>query len=135
MSFTLRPNLIDAKLNYKQIADEFCKYYYSKYDTNFDSLTSLYYPDSQFTYQDEEVSGFINLLNKIKSNGVYKFTHHNMKVNTQPIGSKHILINVYGTLSLNDSIYQNKFNETILLQRSEDNNNFSICSTIFRLLD
>lgn len=134
MSFILRPNLVDVKLNYKQIADEFCKQYYTKIDTNFESLNIYYYPDSQFTYQDEEIISYVNLLNKLKNNGIYKFTHYDMKVNTQPLGPKHLLIVVHGNLSLNDSIYQNKFMETFLLQR-EDNNHFLIYSQIFKLIE
>lgn len=138
MSFTLvrtvHPNLADVRLNYKQIADEFCKYYYTLYDANMALLSTLYYPESQFTYQDSEFNGFDNLLNGLRMNGIYKFTHHSLNITTQPFGPANIIINIIGILSINDSIYQNKFIETIVLQR-DDFNMLRIFSTIFKIIE
>jgi len=138
MSFNLfrvsHSNSIDIRINYKQLADEFCKYYYSLYDTNFILLNNFYNQASQFTFQDEEILGFNNLLEKLRSNGYYKFTHNNMKINSQPIGQNNLLINILGNISINDSIFQNKFIETIILQK-DNLNKFEIFSTIFKIID
>lgn len=136
MSFNLirTTNCIDIRTNYKQLADEFCKYYYSLYDTNFYQLSNLYYQDAQFTYLDEEILGFNNFFEKLKINGNYKFTHHQMNINAQPIGQNNLLISIVGTISINDSIYQNKFIETILIQK-DDFNRILICSTIFKFIN
>ena len=84
------------------------------------SLSSLYFQDAQFVFKDEELN-YYNFMEKLKYLGYYKFTHNNMNINTQAIGPNNLLINVIGLVSINDSIYQNKFIETIFLQK--DNNN------------
>lgn len=138
MSFNLiRTNgsqLIDVRNNYKQIADDFLPKYYTVYDNNFNELSTLYYPDSQFTYQDNELIGFNALSQKLYESGVYKFTHHNMTISTQPIGPSNMIITIIGLISLNDSIFTNKFVETLYIQRN-DQNKFGICSTIFKMLE
>ncbi|QKF93730.1 nuclear transport factor 2 [Fadolivirus algeromassiliense] len=136
MSFNLirTPNLIDVRPIYKNIADEFCKYYYTLYDSNFPMLHTVYYSDAQFTYQDVEFTGFNNLLHALINHGIYKFTHHSLNITAQPIGPNDIMILVCGLLSLNDSIYQNKFVETIYLHRDEINN-MRVCSTVFKIVD
>lgn len=127
-------NQIDVRLNYRRITEEFCKYYYFLYDTNFFQLNGLYLPDSYFTYLDEEFVGFNSLYEKIRQNNIYKFTHHKMNITSQPVGEKTLLIMTTGCLTINDSIFQQKFAETILLQR-DDNNNFFVNRTIFRLIE
>jgi Nuclear transport factor 2 (NTF2) domain len=139
MSFTLfRSNnnsqLIDIRYNYKQLAEELCKYYYTAYDNNFMALANVYYDDSQFTYQDNEFSGFNTLLQALRGNNINKFTHHNMTASAQPIGPNNLLIVVYGSISFNDSIFMNKFIETLYLQK-DDSNVMRICSTIFKVID
>lgn len=138
MSFNLTrlptPKLIDIRSNYQEITEEFCKYYYSIYDTNFIALSTLYYLESQFTFQNEEFIGFYNLVNKIKSHGLEKFTHSNLNVNVQPIGQKNLEIIIYGHISLNDSIFSNKFIENVILQR-DDNNRIFVISTIFKIIE
>lgn len=139
MSFTLfRSNnnsqLTDIRHNYKQLAEELCKYYYTAYDNNFLELANVYYNDSQFTYQDHEFSGFNTFVQILRGNNINKFTHHNMNVAAQPIGPNNLLITVYGSISFNDSIFMSKFIETIYLQK-DDANILRICSTIFKIID
>ena len=137
MSFTLfRSNnqLTDIRYNYKQLAEEVCKCYYTAYDNNFLELANVYYNDSQFTYQDHEFSGFNTLVQVLRGNNINKFTHHNMNVSSQPIGPNNLLITVIGSISFNDSIFMNKFIETIYMQK-DDANILRICSTIFKIID
>lgn len=131
---TVNSNLIDIRPNYKHIADEFCKYYYTVYDTNFPALSQLYYFDSQFTYQEQEFNGFNIWINGLVNSGVHKFTHHSLNITAQPLSPSDLIITILGTLSVNDSIYQNKFIEILILRRDE-NNTIHICSTIFRLVE
>ncbi len=125
---------VNVKIKYKQIADEFCRQYYSVYDENFSNLVDLYYTDSQFTYLDQEFIGFNNLLQKIKSFGINKFVHNNLNITAQPIGNNYIIISIVGQIIINNSVFPNKFMETIYVQIT-DENKFKVCSTIFKLLD
>lgn len=134
MNFFQKYNLVDVKANYKKITEEFCKHYYSIYDTNFYALNNMYKPESCFTYLDEEMVGFNSISNKLKQFNIYKFTHHTIDVNSQPIGDRTLLITTNGKLSINNSTYEQRFIETILLQR-DDNNRFFIYHTIFKLID
>ena len=131
---TIQPIVTDMRNVYKLCAEEFCKYYYATYDSNFNNLWSVYYTDSQFTYLDSEMVGFDNLCNGLRLNGVLKFTHNNLVITAQPVGSAHLLITVVGTVAFNDTIFQNKFIETLLLHR-HDSNRLYVCNTIFKLTD
>lgn len=133
MSFNLT-KVPTLQSNYQEIAQEFCKYYYTIYDTNFAGLNSLYYLESQFTFQNQEFRGFNNLLKAIISSGIGKFSHSNLNVNVQPIGNKNFEILVNGSISLNDSIFDSRFIENMILQR-DDNNRIYVISTIFKIIE
>lgn len=137
MSFSLirktDPNLVDVKTNYKKIAEEFLTYYYNIYDTDFPHLNHLYHKESQFTFRDNEVYGFNNLLNIITNKyKIYKFTHSVIHATVQPINNSDLLISVNGQISVNNSPHYDKFIETIIIRRNDDNV-FSILNTIFIL--
>ena len=126
-------HLIDVKQYYKQIANDFIPKYYAVYDTNFNELSNIYYPNSQFSYQDDEFIGFNALLEKLKINNIYKFTHYAMNVSVQPMGSENLVITIFGSMSVNDSILINHFIETLYIQR-DNKNNFGVYSTIFKII-
>jgi hypothetical protein len=138
MSFNLiniqQSNLIDMRTYYKKIAEEFCIKYYSVYDNNYAALKDLYYLDSQFTYQDQEFIGFDTLTNKLRDSGIYKFTHHNMNVTTQPIGPNQMILTILGHISINNSSIKNNFVETISIFR-DDYNIMRIGGTIFKIVN
>jgi hypothetical protein len=127
-------DLIDVRGNFRKLTEEFCKFYYSTYDNNFPELENIYKYESIFTYLDEEFTGFSSVLQRIKQYNIYRFTHHTLHINAQPVGDRTILINVDGTISINDSSTQQKFDETIILQRDNENH-FSVYHTIFKLID
>jgi len=130
-----RANLVDVKANYKQITENFIKFYYSLYDTDFLKMGQLYKPDACFTFLDEEMIGFNNLVDKLKQYNITKFTHHSVHVNSQPVGDRTLMLMVSGRLSVNSSPYaENKFMETILLQR-DDQNKFFVHHTMFKLVE
>lgn len=139
MSFSLirkvDPNLVDVRANYKQIAEELLSIYYNTYDADYTGLTRMYYPDSQFTYRDYEFFGFENLVKLWREKyNVFKFTHTVVHSTVQPVGKTDLLVSVHGTLSVNNSLYQDKFVETLLIRR-EDDNTFRIMSTIFKIVN
>ena len=129
-----KEKLLDVIINYKKITEEFCNYYYSNYDNNYLQLSSLYRNKSLFTYLDEELTGFDQMVNKIKQYGINKFKHHEIKINAQPIHNKMLIINATGIMSVNNSLQREKFVETIILQRENKKNTFFISNTIFKLI-
>ena len=137
MSFCLNKiqllNLIDLRSNYVYIAEEFCKYYYNTYDTNFSGLVNLYYNESQFTFLNKEYLGFNSLHNDIKSNNL-KFSHSDMHINVQPLGPKNMEICVTGKISFNDEIFAHNFTENLVLER-DNYNRVYILSTIFKVIE
>lgn len=139
MSFNMirtnNQNSVDVRNTYKQLAQDFCQKYYSCYDNKFSDLSPLYLNNSQFTFLDNEIVGFNDLINKLKSIGLYQFTHYNMNVISQPLGNNNVIININGTISFNGSIFTKKFLETIILERNNLNNNFYVISTIFKTIE
>lgn len=141
MSFNLYPTqsqnikLLDFRKDYKDVVEQFCKVYYVLYDNDFVNLSNVYISDALFSYLDENLVGFEQYLNKIKSNGIRKFLHHKVGVTSQPINKKTLVITAVGHISINDSTILNRFSETIILQRSEYNNKIYITNTIFKLID
>jgi len=133
MDFTWTPNKNNTFINYKEITKQFCNNYYNYYDNTFNKLENLYNSNSYFNFLNEEIIGFKNLYNRIKQYNIKKFTHHSINITAQPIENGDIFILVTGTISINDSLFHNRFSETIIL--SINNNNFYINNTIFTLIN
>lgn len=136
MSFNLIKTQKNVNLHadYKNIAQQFCLEYYTLYDDNVEKLGKMYYSESLFLYLDTEITGFNNWINALKHNNYNNFTHHNMNVSTIPINDTNLQVTICGTLTLNNNIIENKFIESILLQR-DNNNAFYICTTLFKFID
>lgn len=126
--------LIDVNYKYKQIAEEFCKYYYNIYDNDFKKLASTFHPDAQFTLNNLEIGGFENYNRFLEQNGTRKFEHHDVIVSCQPIGDSNLILTVHGTMSINDSIFVNKFMETLFIQRNEFNR-FYVFSCMLKIFE
>lgn len=123
---------INVRRHYRKIAQKFCEYYYFIYDTNPFNLKKFYTPHSIFMYINEELTGFDAVYGKMLACNMHKFTHHSANVSAIPIDNGSILINVNGTLSVNNSIESVQYIETILLKRSYGNK-FFILNTIFKI--
>lgn len=134
MSRPSASRLIDVNYKYKQIAEEFCKYYYNLYDNDFKRLASSFHPDAQITINDKEIYGFDNYYKFLEQSCMTKFTHHDMVISCQPLGDSSLILTVNGTITISNSIFINKFIETLVLQRNEFNR-FYIFSCILKLLD
>lgn len=134
MSFYLtRTNTnTNVMTDYKKIAEAFCLEYYTAYDDNIEKLRKFYHADAKFLYFDHEFNGFNEWYNVIKHNNFYRFVHLNMDVNVIPICDSNLLITITGGIQINNS-GEIKFVENILLQK-DNNNNFCICTTMFKLL-
>ena len=131
--------VVDCRQLYKQIGIEFCKSYYTAYDTNYQSLVYIFKPDSIFTFLEEEIVGFNNLHARVTGHyAVQKFTHDIKTIDSQPLGGKTMLITVTGLLRINDDISPNNpyqpFLESFILQKDDTSQTFYVHNNIFRLL-
>jgi len=129
----------DVRYHHKNIAQEFCKQYYTQYDSNFANLSGFYRQDSIFTFLEEEYMGYQNLYNRMISHyGLQKLTHQIKTIDSQPLGAKTLLITVTGLIRANDHTMPNSqfshFVETMVLQKDDQQNTFFVISTIFRVI-
>jgi len=134
MSRPSAARLIDVNYKYKQIAEEFCKYYYNLYDNDLKKLAGTFHPEAQFTIKDIEISGFDNYYKFLEQHNLTKYTHHDIIVSCQPIGDSNLILTVNGTITINGSIFVNKFIETLFIQRN-DFNRFYVFSCILKIFE
>jgi hypothetical protein len=141
MSFTLNKKgslksfgSVNLFNDYKTIAENFCKEYYTLYDDNVEKMQKLYHPEAKFVYFDHEINTYNSWLNALKHNGFYKFSHGDMVVNVVPLNDTNLNILVIGKILINNGWTEHKFCENIMLQKDGDNC-FYICTTMFRIVD
>ena len=129
----------NTRYNYIELAKEFCQYYYTTCDTDYSQLASLYKPDSLIVYAGVEHLGYNNLYNHLLNHyGINKFTHSIQTLDTEPMGTRSLIVMVTGSIKINDynqSYNQDcKFAETFILQKDDKTNIFYIYNHIFRPL-
>lgn len=126
--------LINANLQYKQIGEEFCKYYYNQYDEDIKKLYETYHPQAKISFDNKEFLGPESFIKFIEQSGLYKFTHYDINITVQPVDDTCILITCNGHISINNSIFLNKFVESLLVQRNEINR-FYICNNVIKFFE
>lgn len=104
--------------SYHQISEEFCKIYYSLFDSSSARLSLLYKPNALITLGDTEITSFDNLCGFVRSNGIFSFEHNCETMNSQPIGETGILITVTGKVRINQGSVS-RFSETFILEKLE----------------
>lgn len=127
-------NNFDMKLHYRIFSEEFFRYFYNLYDTNYAGLHFFFSKNSTLTFSNEEYCGYNDLLFRLQQKGIMKFTHTNLSINAQPVDNRFLLATVTGVVSINNSFLQNRFVETILLQR-DDYGKVTIFNMMFRVLE
>lgn len=134
MNFISNNSLTDIRYNYKKVAEEFCKEYYTRYDNNFLSLGEFFKSNSLITFMDEELTGFQNLCDRLRISNINSFRHIKFHVNAQPVGDDSVLLVVKGTISVNGNLSINNFTETVLIRR-DSFNRFFVENAIFKLTE
>ena len=118
---------------YQKISSEFCKYYYCLWDKNFPLIGNLYSNDIKITFLNRNMNGILQLINYVKTQGIWKFNHGIVSGTSQPIDNNTILINIVGEIAINDSPYYHKYTETLIIKRNIWGD-WYITSNIFRLV-
>lgn len=126
-------NMADIRNCHEKIAYNFCRYYYKLMDMNLHSIRSLYINTPYITYLGNKFNNYISLLNNIKNHGISKFEHIQFTGSSQPLNDSTILINIIGTITVNNSIYWRQYNETLIIKR-DIWDNWYIINNIFSLI-
>lgn len=130
---SLQLNSVNILNSYKIIANEFIKSYYLNYDLDLIKLSNMIASDCKITYLEEELIGNTNFLNKLKTLGIYKLTHTQLKYDSQPLSYDSLLITCTGKISANNSTIFNNYIESIVLHKISSQT-FIIKNMIFKLI-
>jgi len=133
MSFLLsNNNLNPPQLNYKEIGEEFCKYYYNSFSSyGINGVINLYHPDARITFLEEECANIIAYNQKLLNIGLSKLMFNNLIGTTQPHGTDTVIISVVGDYCTSNNIW-NKFTDVFII--SLLNGNWIITHHIFKII-
>lgn len=122
----------DIRTCYQQTADNCVKYYYSQWNSNPLLIKNMYNSVACITYLNNKWNNFDQVISLLRSQNINKLEFITSNVFAQPIVDDKILINIFGTVTTNISVYPKKFKETIVLQR-DIWNKYYIINSIFWL--
>ena len=126
--------LTDFRTSHKQTAEEFKRTFYSIFTCNSPNYVTYFHPSAQITYNDVDIIGAGHLIEALKMNGISKLSFSRVHISSQALNESVMVMNVTGSVSYNDSIFSNRFTETIVLSRDNYNKGL-ITNYIFKLAD
>lgn len=100
--------------DFRKITSDFCTYYYNIWNTNPILLKDLFEKDPRITHSNKEFISFDSYLIYLQRI-IMEMKYLNYQCVGQLLGKYHILINVIGTVNINEIV--RKFNETIVLHK------------------
>lgn len=102
-------------MDYKEVAAQFCKYYYSVYGINYEAMKSLYKNNALITYNGIEIMGADNFLPKLK-NEINQFTtrHTLLKYLAQPLNNSYLIT---GIVEKYNNGVTSTYTETFILEK------------------
>ncbi|GJZ17269.1 DNA helicase [Tanacetum coccineum] len=96
------------------LSKAFVDHYYSTFDTNRASLSSLYQDSSMLTFEGEKIKGAVNIVNKLTSLPFQQCKHNITTVDCQPSGpAGGMLVFVSGTMQLAGEEHLLKFSQIL----------------------
>ncbi|GKE10360.1 nuclear transport factor 2 [Tanacetum coccineum] len=100
------------------LSKAFVDHYYSTFDTNRASLSSLYQDSSMLTFEGEKIKGAVNIVNKLTSLPFQQCKHNITTVDCQPSGpAGGMLVFVSGTMQLAGEEHLLKFSQVCVIIR------------------
>ncbi|PWA70998.1 nuclear transport factor 2 [Artemisia annua] len=115
------------------LAKAFVDHYYSTFDTNRASLSSLYQESSMLTFEGEKIKGALNIVTKLTSLPFQQCKHNITTVDCQPSGpAGGMLVFVSGTMQLAGEEHLLKFSQMFHLMPTQQGS-FYVFNDIFRL--
>lgn len=115
------------------LSKAFVDHYYSTFDTNRASLSSLYQDESMLTFEGEKIKGAVNIVTKLTSLPFQQCKHNITTVDCQPSGpAGGMLVFVSGTMQLAGEEHLLKFSQMFHLMPTQQGS-FYVFNDIFRL--
>ena len=106
------------KQTFKQIAEEFCKGYYSTFSTHgINNIINFYSPSAYITYLNDECVGQLGLSQKLYNLNISTIMFAELDGTSQESGTDIILINVSGKCSPNQTNNWMRFTDVFILQQ------------------
>uniref|UniRef100_A0A7S1AI45 Nuclear transport factor 2 n=1 Tax=Noctiluca scintillans TaxID=2966 RepID=A0A7S1AI45_NOCSC len=123
-----------AATNFVEIGTQFVQHYYQTFDSNRTGLQPLYADTSMLSWEDEQVQGVNNIVQKLVTlNGIKTVRHQVKNVDCQPSPPHNgILVFVTGNIFVDDNQNPLKFAQTFHLCQSPQGNWF-VQNDMFRL--
>jgi len=125
-------NLLDMRLYYMQLTEEFGNVFYTQYDTSYQLLGKFFYTNAQITFMDNEMIGSSKFIEYLLNLGIYRINHDRINLNAQPLSDTTVIITTNGFLHFNYSNDRKRFVESFILERNNDNKSY-ISSYIFKI--
>lgn len=111
--------------NFKQIGEQFVQAFYQTYDARQD-LSKFYEAYSLFTFEDQDVQGAPQIMQKLGSFGFQQVKHDVKKCRCQPVpgSADKLLVNVGGQMhiQMNGNTQSMPFAESFQLMKKPDGN-------------
>mmetsp|Transcript_27779 Transcript_27779/g.64167 ORF Transcript_27779/g.64167 Transcript_27779/m.64167 type:complete len:129 (+) Transcript_27779:79-465(+) len=118
---------------FQTIGEQFVQHYYQVFDTNRTGLGPLYAETSLLSFEDSQVQGSQNIVQKLASLPFRSVKHQVVKADCQPCpGSMNVLIFVTGNLFVDESPNPLKFAQVFQLAQAPTGN-YYCQNDMFRL--
>ncbi|PKI37948.1 nuclear transport factor 2B [Punica granatum] len=114
------------------VSKAFVEHYYSLFDNDRSSLSSLYHPTSMLTFEGQKIVGVDEISAKLRDLPFDKCQHHISTVDSQPSSSAGIVVFVSGSLQLPEEEHHLRFSQMFHLVPSPAGS-FFVQNDIFRL--
>ncbi|KAG5335948.1 hypothetical protein E4T56_gene16730 [Termitomyces sp. T112] len=115
------------------IAKQFTDFYYSTFDSDRSSLSSLYRPESMLTWEGTPIAGSTAIAEKLTSLPFSKVQHKVTTLDAQPSSPTvaSLIVSVTGLLVVDDSTNALQFSQ--IFQLIPDGSSYYVYNDIFRL--
>mmetsp|Transcript_66069 Transcript_66069/g.123237 ORF Transcript_66069/g.123237 Transcript_66069/m.123237 type:complete len:130 (+) Transcript_66069:90-479(+) len=124
---------MQMQTDFQNIGTQFCQHYYQIFDTNRAGLGPLYSDASLLTFEDSQVQGSGQIVQKLASLPFRTVRHQVIKADCQPCpGSMNVLIFVTGNLFVDESQNPLKFAQVFQLAQAPGGN-YYCQNDMFRL--
>lgn len=118
--------------NFQVVGEQFVTFYYSSFDSNRDSLRSLYNELSMLTFEGEQYRGVDSIMGKLKSLSFQTVRHQISTMDCQPSSTPNgILVFVSGFLQM-DQDSPLKFSQVFHLN-PQASGSYVVFNDMFRL--
>ncbi|KAK9477065.1 hypothetical protein V1514DRAFT_335081 [Lipomyces japonicus] len=120
-------------VNFQALAEEFTRFYYNQFDSDRTQLGNLYRDHSMLTFENSQLQGAKNIIEKLVSLPFQKVAHRISTLDAQPSSPSDgsVLVMVTGELLVDDENNPQRYSQVFHL--IPDNGSYFVLNDIFRL--